>query len=62
MLVKLEGETDVEAWRRRLMMLEFLNVVSEEERIKDYAQVLFAEEAPGILRKAVADAIAHLAN
>ena len=62
LLVRLEGDTDVEAWRRRLMILEFLNVVPEEERISNYAQILFAEEAPGILRKAVVGAIAHLAE
>ena len=62
LLVRLEGDTDVEAWRRRLMILEFLNVIPEEERIGNYAQILFAEEAPGILRKAVAGAIAHLAE
>ena len=62
LLVRLEGDTDVEAWRRRLMILEFLNVIPEETRINNYAQILFAEEAPGILRKAVAGAIAHLAE
>jgi hypothetical protein len=62
LLVRLEGETDVEAWRRRLMVLEFLNVISAEKRIDNYAQILFAEEAPGILRVAVEGAIAHLAE
>ena len=62
LLVRLEGDTDVEAWRRRLMIFEFLNVIPEEERISNYAQILFAEEAPGILRKAVAGAIDHLAE
>ena len=62
LLVRLEGETDVEAWRRRLMILEFRNVIPKEERIANYAQTLFAEEAPGILRRAVAGAIAHLAE
>ena len=62
LLVRLEGDTDVEAWRRRLMILEFLNVIPEEKRIDNYAQILFAEEAPGILRKAVAAAISHLAE
>ena len=62
LLVRLEGETDVEAWRRRLMVLEFLNVIPAEKRIDNYAQILFAEEAPGILREAVEGAIAHLAE
>jgi hypothetical protein len=62
LLVRLEGDTDVEAWRRRLMILEFLNVIPEEKRIGNYAQILFAEEAPVILRKAVGGAIAHLAE
>ena len=62
LLVRLEGDTDVEAWRRRLMVFEFLNVIPEEERISNYAQILFAEEAPGILREAVAGAIDHLAE
>jgi hypothetical protein len=38
------------------------NVIAEEDRIDNYAQVLFAQEAPGILRKAVAGAMAHLAE
>ena len=62
LLVHLEGDTDIEAWRRRLMIFEFVNVIPEEERISNYAQILFAEEASGILRKAVAGAIAHLAE
>ena len=62
MLIQLQGDTDIEAWRRRLAMLVFENVVPPEKRIPNYAQVLFAEEAPGILRKAVAGAIAHLAE
>jgi phage/plasmid-associated DNA primase len=60
LLVSLEGETDVEAWRHRLMVLEFINVIPKEERIANYAQILFAEEAPGILRRAVAGTAAHL--
>ena len=52
LLVRLEGETDVEAWRRRLMVFEFLNTLPIEGRIDNYSQLLFAEEGPGILRKA----------
>ena len=44
------------------MMLEFKNVIPAEKRIDNYAQMLFAEEAPGILRKAVDGAMAHLAE
>ena len=44
------------------MVLEFLNVIPAEKRIDKYAQILFAEEAPGILRKAVEGAIVHLAE
>jgi phage/plasmid-associated DNA primase len=62
LLVSLEGATDVEAWRRRLMMLEFLNELAEEQRIDNYAQVLFAEEAEGILAAAITGAITHLAE
>ena len=62
LLVSLEGETDVEAWRRRLMMLEFLNELPEEQRIDNYAQVLFAQEAEGILAAAITGAIIHMAE
>ena len=62
LLVSLEGETDVEAWRRRLMMLEFLNELAEEQRINNYAQLLFAEEAEGILAVAITGAITHMAE
>jgi hypothetical protein len=62
LLVSLEGATDVEAWRRRLMMLEFLNELAEEQRIDNYAQVLFAEEAEGTLAAAITGAITHLAE
>jgi uncharacterized protein DUF5906/D5-like protein len=62
LLVSLEGETDVEAWRRRLMMLEFLNELPEEQRIDNYAQVLFAQEAEGILAAAITGSIVHMAE
>ena len=62
LLVRLEGETDIKAWRRRLMIFEFLNPIPPEKRVANYAQILFAKEAGGILRKAVEGAIAHLAE
>jgi putative DNA primase/helicase len=62
LLVHLEGDTDVEAWRRRLMVFEFLNVIPGEKRVANYAQILFAEEGAGILHKAVAGAMDHLAE
>jgi hypothetical protein len=42
--------------------VEFFNVIPAEKRIANYAQLLFAEEGPGILCKAVAGAMAHLAE
>jgi hypothetical protein len=62
MLIQLQGDTDIEAWRRRLAMLVFENVIPPEKRTPNYAQVVFAEEGPGVLRKAVAGAIVHLAE
>jgi hypothetical protein len=60
LLVRLEGDIDIGAWKRRLMILKFNNPIAEKDRINNYAQLLFAQEAPGILRRAVAGAIAHL--
>ena len=62
LLVRLEGDTDIGAWKRRLMVLEFHNALPEEKRIKNYSQLLVEEEGPGILRAAIAGAIAHLAE
>ena len=60
LLVRLEGEIDVKAWRRRLMMLEFKKALPPERRVPNYAQLIFAEEAEGILATAVEGAIAHM--
>ena len=62
LLVRLEGATDLGAWKRRLMVFDFQNALPEENRIDNYSQLLFAEEGRGILRAAVSGAIAHLAE
>jgi phage/plasmid-associated DNA primase len=55
--VKLDG--DVDAWRRRLLIVRY-EKPKPKERILDFAKVLLAEEASGILRWMVDGAIMHL--
>ena len=55
--VKLDG--DVDAWRRRLLMVRY-EKPKPKERILDFAKKLLAEEASGILRWMVDGAILHL--
>ena len=55
--VKLEG--DVEAWRRRLLIIRY-EKPKPCERILDFAKTLLAQEASGILRWMVEGAIEHL--
>jgi phage/plasmid-associated DNA primase len=57
MKVKLDG--DVEAWRRRLMIVSY-EKPKPKERILDFAGKLLAEEASGILRWMVEGAVMHL--
>ena len=46
MLIQLQGDTDVDAWRRRLAMLVFEKVVPPEKRIPNYAQAPFRRRSP----------------
>jgi P4 family phage/plasmid primase-like protien len=58
MAVILDG--DVEAWRRRLMIIYFPTAIPPNERIGDFAELLCEEEGEGILALAVAGAYAHM--
>lgn len=55
--VRLEGDAD--AWRRRLVVIEY-NRPKPKERIAEFAKVLLKQEAPGILLWLVQGAMAHL--
>ena len=55
--VKLDG--DVEAWRRRLLIVRY-EKPKPAERILDFAKTLLSSEASGILRWMVDGAIMHL--
>ena len=58
LLVRLRGETDAQAWARRLLLLHFLHPI---ERVIDrYHEVLLAEEGPGIFGCAVRGAQRYL--
>jgi P4 family phage/plasmid primase-like protien len=59
MKVKLDG--DVEAWRRRLIIVSY-EKPKPKERILDFAKKLLDEEASGILRWMVEGAMMHLRN
>ena len=55
--VRLEGDAD--AWRRRLMVIDYSRP-KPKERITDFGSVLIKEEAPGILMWMLQGAMAHL--
>jgi putative DNA primase/helicase len=55
--VKLDG--DVDAWRRRLLIVR-CEKPKPEKRVLDFAKILLAQEASGILRWMVDGAIMHL--
>jgi P4 family phage/plasmid primase-like protien len=57
--VTLEG--DAEAWRRRLLLLEF-NRQFPAKRVANFAEVLLHEEGEGILAWMVEGAVQHLAE
>jgi phage/plasmid-associated DNA primase len=52
-------DEDVGAWRRRLLVIRFLKSRTNQ-RIRDFAKLLWAEEAEGILAIAVSGAVAYL--
>jgi phage/plasmid-associated DNA primase len=58
--VKLEGETDMSAWSRRLMHIEFTAKSKHKEIIPNYAKKMIAEEGEGILLLIVKAAFRHL--
>jgi phage/plasmid-associated DNA primase len=60
LLVRLRGENDVGAWRRRIIRFEFKRMVPVSDRIDHYDEVLLREEGEGILALIVQGAIAHL--
>ena len=60
LLVRLEGEIDITAWARRLLIVPFGPECKHKEIIQDYAQQLIAEEGPGILVLIVRAAFEHL--
>jgi hypothetical protein len=62
LVVRLEGQDDIDAWRRRLMMIAFTNPIPKGKRIANFAQVILAEEGEGILALGVQAAVAHLAE
>ena len=58
--VKLEGETDLSAWARRLMHIEFTSKSKHKEIIPNYAKRMIEEEGEGILVMVVGAAFRHL--
>ena len=59
LLVRLCGDSDVGAWRRRLMLIPFERAIPAEKRIQNFDQLLISEEAEGILALAIQGAIKH---
>jgi putative DNA primase/helicase len=57
--VRLEGDSD--AWRRRLMLIEYKRP-KPEKRITNFAQFLLKKESSGILNWMLEGALAHLAE
>ena len=62
LLVRLYGESDVTAWRRRLLLVNFSTPIAADKRVANYDDILLTEEAEGILAYVVAGAIEHLAE
>lgn len=60
LLVRLYGENDVTAWRRRLLLMNFPRPIDPAKRIPNYDDLLIAEEAEGILAYIVQGAVDHL--
>jgi P4 family phage/plasmid primase-like protien len=58
--IKLEGDTDLGAWARRLIIINFTEKSKHKETIVDYGQKVFAEEGEGILVLIVKAAFRHL--
>jgi phage/plasmid-associated DNA primase len=60
LLVRLRGENDVGAWRRRIIRFEFKREVPASDRVDHYDEVLLDEDGEGIFGLFVQGAIAHL--
>jgi phage/plasmid-associated DNA primase len=60
LLVRLYGDSDVSAWRRRLLLIDFQTPIDSAKRVNNFADVLIAEEAEGILLFFIEGAAMHL--
>jgi phage/plasmid-associated DNA primase len=60
LLVRLHGENDVSAWRRRILWVNFPTPIDAAKRVSNFDDVLIAEEAEGILLYFVEGAVEHL--
>lgn len=60
LLVRLEGQKDLSAWKRRLLVIHLTSASKHKEVIDFYAQKMVASEGPGILFMIVQGAMAHL--
>ena len=60
LIVRLEGDTDLSAWTRRILLITFTEKHVHEKVINDYADKLFAEEGEGLLVLLVQAAFRHL--
>ncbi len=59
--MRLRLDEDVEAWERRLIVINY-NKPKPKERIPDFANLLIAEEGPGILNFFIEGAMLHQAE
>jgi phage/plasmid-associated DNA primase len=60
LLVRLYGENDISAWRRRILLFNFDRPVSADGRIDKFHEKLLNEEGEGILALFIEGAVAHL--
>ena len=60
LLVLLEGQKDLSAWKRRLLLIEMPPAAKHKEVIDFYAEKMIASEGPGVLFRIVQGAMAHL--
>ena len=60
LLVRLEGQKDVSAWKRRLLIITMSAASRHKEVIEEYAKKMFASEGEGVLFRMVQGAIDHL--
>ena len=60
LLVRLYGDSDVSAWRRRLLLVHFPTPIDPAKRVNNFDDVLIAEESEGILLYFIEGAAMHL--